>query len=52
MSANTKLCDGECGNVYYEIDLNEACHMMLCNECMFTFMYEKGKNEITQKHSK
>ncbi len=29
------LCDGECGNVYYEIDLYEAHHQMLCNDCMF-----------------
>ena len=38
MSANTKLCDGECGNIYYEIDLNEACSQMLCNDCMFALM--------------
>ena len=41
MSANTKLCDGECGNVYYEIDLNEACGQDLCNNCMFSFMRER-----------
>ena len=42
MSANTMLCDGDCGNVYYEIDLYEACHKMMCKDCMFTFMAEQG----------
>ena len=42
MSANTMLCDGDCGNVYYEIDLNETCHkQMMCKDCMFTFVWEQ-----------
>ena len=43
MSANTMLCDGDCGNVYYEIDLYETCYkQMMCKDCMFTFMAEQG----------
>jgi len=49
MSANTMLCDGDCGNVYYEIDLNETfCKQMMCKECMFIFLSE---NEASQEHS-
>ena len=40
--ANTLLCDGDCGNVYYEIDLNETCYKeMMCNNCMCTFIAEQ-----------
>ena len=43
MSANTMLCDGDCGNVYYEIDLSETCYkQMMCKDCMFTFVAEQG----------
>ena len=46
--ANTLLCDGDCGNVYYEIDLYETCYkQMMCNDCMFSFVaeQERGKND-------
>ena len=46
MSANTMLCDGDCGNVYYEIDLYETCYKnMLCKECMFHFMASQETRE-------
>ena len=42
MGANKMLCDGECGNVCYEIDLYETCHkQMICKDCMFTFTAEQ-----------
>ena len=52
MSANTMLCDGDCGNIYYEIDLAEACYkQMLCRDCMFTFTADQEckQSEIQQK---
>ena len=49
MSAKVHLCDGDCGNVYYEIDLNETCYgQMMCNDCMCIFLSE---NETSQEHS-
>ena len=43
MSAKVHLCDGECGNIYYEIDLKETCYnQMLCDDCMFTLVGEQG----------
>ena len=45
MSSNVMLCDGDCGNVHYEIDLFETCYsQMLCNDCMFTFMARQEEN--------
>ena len=39
MSRHTRQCDGDCENIYYEIDLFETCYnQMLCNDCMFIFM--------------
>ncbi len=47
MSANTKLCDGDCGNVYYEIDLFEACYsQMLCNDCMYRFIADQDSGRV------
>ena len=38
----TILCDGDCGRVYHEEDLNRtACGQDLCNDCMFTFLAEQ-----------
>ena len=49
MSAKVHLCDGDCGDVYYEIDLNETCYkQMMCKECMCIFLME---NEPCQEHS-
>ena len=49
MSANTMLCDGDCGNVYYEIDLNETyCKQMMCRECMFHFVWEQEHKEHSE----
>ena len=43
------LCDGDCGNCYYEKDLNLTCYgQNLCNECMFTFMAEQECEEHQQ----
>ena len=42
MSANTMLCDGDCGNIYYEIDLYETCYkQMMCEDCMTDFINEQ-----------
>ena len=30
MSAKVHLCDGDCGNVYYDIDLNSTCNGDSC----------------------
>ena len=47
MSANTKLCDGDCGNVYYVIDLFETCYsQMLCNDCMFIFIARQDSERV------
>ena len=47
MSANTKLCDGDCGNIYYEIDLFETCYnQMLCNDCMYSFVAEQESGRV------
>ena len=49
MSAKVHLCDGDCGNVYYEIDLNETCYsQMMCKECMCIFLSE---NETSKRYS-
>ena len=48
MSAKVHLCDGDCGNIYYEIDLNEASHgQMMCKECMCIFL----QDETSKEHS-
>ena len=47
MSRCTMLCDGECGNMHYEIDLFETCYsQMLCNDCMFIFMAEQEDGRV------
>ena len=49
MSAKVQLCDGDCGNIYYAIDLNETCYgQEMCKECMCVFLSE---NEASKKHS-
>ena len=46
MSANTMLCDGDCGNIYYEIDLYETCYnQMMCKSCMFITVAEREREE-------
>ena len=43
------LCDGDCGNVYREEDLNSTCYGgSFCNDCMCIFLME---NEVSQEHS-
>ena len=45
--ANTLMCDGDCGNVYYEIDLFETCYkQMMCRDCMFTFVANQEQEEV------
>ncbi len=35
----TKLCDGDCGNVYLKTDMTKSCYGDLyCNDCMFDFV--------------
>ena len=49
MSAKVHLCDGDCGNYYYYIDLNSTSNGdSFCKECMCTFLME---NETCQEHS-
>ena len=46
---NNMLCDGDCGNVYKEEDLNSTCYGgSLCNDCMCIFLME---NETSKEHS-
>lgn len=41
--AEGKLCDGECGNVYFKQDLNRTCYGDdLCNRCMMQFAAEQS----------
>ena len=43
------LCDGDCGNVYKEEDLNSTCDDgSLCRECMCIFLME---NEASKRYS-
>ena len=47
MSAKVHLCDGDCGNIYYEIDLYSTCYeQMLCKECMYTFLSEQEDGSV------
>ena len=49
MSAKVHLCDGDCGNIYYAIDLNETCYgQEMCKEFMCVFLSE---NESSKEHS-
>ena len=49
MSAKVHLCDGDCGNVYREEDLNSTCYGgSLCRECMCIFLME---NETSKGYS-
>ena len=42
------LCDGDCGNCYYERDMNYTdCGESLCKECMFSFV---SRQERSEKH--
>ena len=43
----TKLCDGDCGNVYYTKDLNVTCYgHYMCRECMFHFIAEQEDGKV------
>jgi len=46
------LCDGDCGNVYKEEDLNPTCYKNennnYCNDCMCIFLME---NEASKGYS-
>lgn len=49
MSAKVHLCDGDCGNVYKEEDLNSTCYGdSFCRECMCIFLME---NETSKGYS-
>ena len=49
MSAKVHLCDGDCGNVYKEEDLNSNCYEdSYCRECMCIFLME---NEASKGYS-
>ena len=49
MSAKVHLCDGDCGNVYKEEDLNSTCDGgSFCRECMCIFLAE---NETSKRYS-
>ena len=38
----TKLCDGDCGNVYNKEDLDRTCDGRdFCKDCMFIFLSEQ-----------
>ena len=40
------LCDGDCGNCYYENDINITRQGdNLCKECMFKFMRNQEREE-------
>ena len=39
---DTKLCDGDCGNVYNFEDLYSTCYTQdFCKDCMCTFLVEQ-----------
>ena len=45
--ANTLICDGDCGNVYYEIDLFETCYkQMMCKDCMYMFVAKQEQEKV------
>jgi len=47
---NNMLCDGNCGNVYKEEDLNSTCYGdSFCRECMCIFLMEQ--DATCQGHS-
>ena len=51
MSSNTMLCDGDCGNVYYEIYMNYTCYGdNLCDDCMFSFMRGQERYGEDEQH--
>ena len=44
---NKMMCDGGCGDIYYEIDLFETCYnQMLCNDCMYRLMADKESGRV------
>ena len=47
----SKLCDGDCGNCYFEKDMNLTCYGdNLCDRCMFNFMVEQERRERDEEH--
>ena len=43
----TKLCDGDCGRVYYTTDLSLNCYNdYMCNNCMFDFIAEQERGKV------
>ena len=47
MDRETKLCDGDCGNVYLYTDIFESCYGdWYCNDCMFTFVCEQEVERV------
>jgi len=47
MSNETKLCDGDCGNVYKSEDLYSTCYEVeYCKECMFIFLAEQEDGQV------
>ena len=47
MNRITKLCDGDCGNVFSKDDLTKTAYNndYLCNDCMFDFIVEQEYEE-------
>ena len=47
MSAKVHLCDGDCGDVYYDIDLYSTCYEnRFCKECMCIFLAEQEDGRV------
>ncbi len=43
----TKLCDGDCGNVYYATDLHNNCYGdYMCSDCMCNFIAEQEEGLV------
>ena len=42
-----KMCDGDCGNVYYLENLYSTCYTQdFCKECMCTFLEEQEDGSV------
>ena len=42
-----KMCDGDCGNVYYLEDLYSTCYTQdFCKECMCIFLAEQEDGSV------
>ena len=51
MSASKMQCDGDCGNIYYEIDLSETCYkQMMCQDCILMFVAKQERVEEYEEY--